>query len=103
MKFWNTLWKRIHQDHTESSSTRIPLDRAAVPLVQTLTGRMIGMLSIDDVIGVLAGALKKVSTLCRRQPGQEGRRQAAWKSRPTEVQVTCQCQSDGGGNKDCAG
>ena len=95
MKFWSTLWKRIHQDHTESSSTRIPLDRAAGPLVQTLTGRMIGMLSIDDVIGVLAGALKKVSTLCRRQP--------AWKSRPTEVQVTCQCQSDGGGNKDCAG
>ena len=43
MKFWSTLWKRIHQDHTESSSTRIPLDRAAVPLVQTFTGRMIGM------------------------------------------------------------
>ncbi len=38
---------------------------------------IVGILSIDDVIGVLADELKKVSSLCRRQPGQEGRRQVA--------------------------
>ena len=36
---------------------------------------IVGILSIDDVIGVLADELKKVSTLCRRQPGREKRRQ----------------------------
>lgn len=36
-----------------------------------------GILSIDDVIGVIAEELKKVSSLCRRQPGQEKRRQVA--------------------------
>ena len=40
-------------------------------------GEIVGILSIDDVIGVLAEELDKVSTLCRRQPGQEKRRQVA--------------------------
>jgi CBS domain-containing protein len=36
---------------------------------------IVGILSIDDVISVIAEELKKVSSLCRRQPGQEKRRQ----------------------------
>jgi CBS domain-containing protein len=39
--------------------------------------KIYGILSIDDVIGVIAEELKKVSSLCRRQPGQEKRRQVA--------------------------
>jgi CBS domain-containing protein len=39
--------------------------------------KIYGILSIDDVIGVIAEELKEVSSLCRRQPGQEKRRQVA--------------------------